>query len=84
MPEVFPMSQATSVLLSDGWHDLTAGSLGVVMDPSFTDPFTGTLVTPGEPWAAFTDATGNAYAFPMRCMLAVKIPASLIAPTAAQ
>lgn len=75
MADVFPMSQATGVLLSDGWHVLATSSLSVVMDPSFTDPVSGQLVTPGEPWVQFADTVGQAYACPMRCLLAVKLPA---------
>lgn len=69
---VFPMAAATSVLLEDGWHDLTANTLSLVLDPSFTDP-AGTAITPGEPWLQFEDSTGQAFACPVRCLLGVKM-----------
>lgn len=75
MADPVPLSAATSVLLSDGWHDLTAGSLGCVIDPSFIDPSTGQPVTPGDVWFQFADTTGQAYAAPMRSILAVKLAA---------
>lgn len=69
------LSDATAVLLSDGWHDLTSGSLGAVIDPAFLDPGTGQLITPGDVWFQFADSAGQVYAAPMRSILAVKLAA---------
>lgn len=74
MSEPVSLSVATAVLLPDGlWHDLTAGSLGAVIDPSFTDPQTGQQVTPGDVWVQFVDTAGQAYACPIRSVGGVKL-----------
>jgi hypothetical protein len=79
------LSVATAVLLSDGWHVLAPGSLGAVIDPAFTDPQTGALITPGDVWVQFTDSAAQTYACPMRAVLAVKLgaPVTSGAPEAA-
>jgi hypothetical protein len=70
------LSVATAIQLADGtWYALAPGSLGAVIDPSFTDPATGNLITPGDQWVQFTDAGGQAYAAPFRAVLAVKLGA---------
>ena len=71
-----PLTDATAIQLADGtWYTLTANSLGVVIDPSFTDPTSGALVTPGDAWVQWVDSTGQAYAAPFRGVLAVKLGA---------
>ena len=75
------LSEATAIMLADGvWHDL-AGSLGMVMAPAFadplsTDPVTGgpRIISPGDTWVQFVDVTtGQAYAAPLRSVMAVRI-----------
>jgi hypothetical protein len=74
-PQPVSLSVATAVLLTDGWHTLTASSLGAVIDPSFLDPVTGQLITPGDTWMQFVDATGQAFACPMRAVLGIQLGA---------
>jgi hypothetical protein len=73
MTEPISLSVATAVLLPDGWHVLQPGSLGAVIDPSFTDPTTGLLITPGDVWVQFIDDQGQAHACPMRSVGAVRL-----------
>lgn len=76
MSDPVSLSVATAVLLPDDqWHVLAAGSLGAVIDPSFTDPQTGQQVTPGDVWVQFVDDAGQAYACPIRSVAAVKLGA---------
>ena len=79
-----PLSQAAAILLvgETSWHPLN-GSLGVVLNPSFTDPFQTdengdpVQVTPGDSWVQFVDsATGVVYAAPFRSVAAVQLPAA--------
>jgi hypothetical protein len=74
----------TSVLLADGWHDVTAGSLVLDEDPSFTDPATGLTATPvGGAWMRFTDPTGAVLAAPLSRIQAIRAdPAQPPAPPA--
>ena len=71
------LSDATAALLTDGWHPLTARTLGAVIDPAFADPATGQLVTPGDTWFQFTDTGGQVYAAPMHGILGVKLAAAV-------
>lgn len=76
MPEPVSLSVATAIQLTDGtWYTLAPNSLGAVIDPSFTDPTTGALITPGDQWVQFEDDAGQAYAAPFRAVLAVKLGA---------
>lgn len=70
------LSVATAVQLADGtWYTLQPGSLGAVIDPSFTDPTTGQPIVPGDTWIQYVDQAGQAYAAPFRAVLAVKLGA---------
>lgn len=75
MTSPIPLSAATAILLADGWHDLASGTLGAVIDPSFTDPVTGEVITPGDTWLQMTGTDGVTYACPMRAVAAVKLAA---------
>lgn len=81
-PAAISLSAATGIMLPDlVWHPLT-GSLGAVITPAFTDPLhTGpdggpAVIAPGDTWVQFVDAaTGQAYAAPLRSVVAVKLGA---------
>lgn len=76
MADPVSLSIATAIQLDDGtWYTLAPSSLGAVIDPAFTDPTTGQLITPGDQWVQFVDDTGQAYAAPFRAVLAVKLGA---------
>jgi hypothetical protein len=63
---------ADGVLLADGWHGVAAGTIGVVLNPQFTDPTTGLPVPPGGPWLAFTGTDDLGYACLLGQVLAVR------------
>src|SRR5439155_4698239 len=42
-----------------------------------TDPTTGDLIVPGDTWVQFTDGGGQAYAAPLRSVVAVKLLAAI-------
>jgi hypothetical protein len=72
------LSAATAVMLIDGaWVTLTPGTLDAVIDPAFTDPQTGQMITPGDVWFQFADTSVPPviYACPMRSIAAVQLAA---------
>ena len=78
MSDPVSLSVATGIMLIDGaWITLTQGTLSAVIDPMFTDPQTGQVITPGDVWFQFQDnaAPPAAYACPMRSIAAVKLAA---------
>ena len=78
MADPISLSIATAVQLIDGtWYTLTAGTFGAIIDPAFTDPTTGALIVPGDTWIQMTDNTGQAYAAPLRSVVAVKLLAAI-------
>ena len=76
MADPVSLSEATAIQLEGGiWYELQPQSLGVAIDPSFVDPVTGAVVTPGDPFVQFIDGAGQAYAAPFRAVTAVKLAA---------
>jgi hypothetical protein len=52
----YPSTVITAILLSDGWHSVAPGSLGLEYDTSFRDPDSGVAATPvGGPWLRITE-----------------------------
>jgi hypothetical protein len=69
---VLSVDLVTSVLLDDGWHGVKSGTIGLTMDPVFTDLITGAPLTPGGPWITFQDAGGVTYGAPLTAVRAVQ------------
>ena len=72
------LSAATAIQLVGGtWYTLTPNTLGAVINPAFTDPTSGQLITPGDVWVQWQDnaVPPQAYAAPMRSVAAVKLGA---------
>jgi hypothetical protein len=75
-PGAVSLSAATAIQLADGtWYTLAPGTLGAVISPSFTDPQTGQLISPGDTWFTWVDDVGQSYACPMRSIAAIKLAA---------
>ena len=80
MSIVFSLANATAIQIADGtgsFYNLFPNSLTFVLDPSFSDPVTGALTTPGDPWIQWSDGSGQAYAAPYRAVVALKFPAPI-------
>lgn len=80
MSLVFSLASATAIQINDGlgtWYTLAPNSLSFVLDPSFGDPTTGALTTPGDPWVQWSDGGGQAYAAPYRAVINLKFPAPI-------